>query len=145
MNPEPAPRTRPPKVLVVDDEGDIVEYLSTVLEDEGFSAAGLTVADGALDWIRRERPDLVLLDVMMPGRTGLSLFRAMREDEEVRGIPVVIISGCAREEEFEASDPLELRAGALRPPEGYLEKPISVPRLLSTMRALLPVREARDG
>ena len=93
-----APRSGPAKILIVDDERDIVEYLTMALEDAGFKAAGLADTEGALAWIAAERPDLVLLDVMMPGHTGLSLYRAMREGETTKRIPVVIISGYARKE-----------------------------------------------
>jgi CheY-like chemotaxis protein len=128
---------RRPKILVVDDERDILEYLTMVLEDEGFIASGLTGTAGALEHIREQRPDLILLDVMMPGHTGLSLYRAMREGEATRDIPVVIISGYARKEEFAILDLSELESGSLPRPEGYLEKPIAVATLLATVRRLL--------
>ena len=96
MSDRPKAQSGPAKILIVDDERDIVEYLSMALEDAGFKAAGLADTEGALEWIAAERPDLVLLDVMMPGHTGLSLYRAMREGEATKRIPVVIISGYAR-------------------------------------------------
>lgn len=135
----------PAKILVVDDERDIVEYLTMALEDAGFKAAGLAGTEGALEWIAAERPDLVLLDVMMPGHTGLSLYRAMREGEATKRIPVVIISGYARKDDFSNMGPDELEAGRLPPPDGYLEKPITVPTLLATLRRLLERDEDRSG
>jgi CheY-like chemotaxis protein len=129
----------------VDDERDIVEYLSMVLEDEGLVASGLTQTSGALEQIMAQRPDLVLLDVMMPGHTGLSLYRAMREEASTKDIPVVIISGYARKEEFAAMDLRELESGTLPRPEGYLEKPIAVATLLATIRRLLGRPETRSG
>ncbi len=138
-------RARPPKVLIVDDERDIVEYLTAVLEDAGFRAAGLNGTEGALEWIESERPDAVLLDVMMPGHTGLSLYRAMREGAATREIPVVIISGYARKEDVAARGLKGLESGNLPSPEGYLEKPISVPTLLTTLRRLLERHEIRSG
>lgn len=131
------------KVLIVDDERDIVDYLSMVLEDEGFVAKGLTETEGALERIKKEGPDLVLLDVMMPGHTGLSLYRAMREDEATRAIPVLIISGYARQEDFAKMELSELETGSLPPPEGYLEKPIAVPVLLASLRRILEPHEPR--
>ena len=134
---------RAPKVLIVDDERDIVDYLSMVLEDEGFVAQGLTETEGALERIKKEGPDLVLLDVMMPGHTGLSLYRAMREDESTRAIPVLIISGYARQEDFAKMELSELETGSLPPPEGYLEKPIAVSILLATLKRILEPHEPR--
>jgi CheY-like chemotaxis protein len=143
MSDSPGIELRHPKILIVDDERDIVEYLSMVLDDEGFAASGLISTIGALEWIKKEHPDLILLDVMMPGHTGLSLYRAMREGEATRRIPVVIISGYARKEEFANMDLQELESGSLPRPEGYLEKPIAVPTLLATIRRLLQPHEAR--
>ncbi|MDD5564088.1 MAG: response regulator [Thermoanaerobaculaceae bacterium] len=145
MSDRAAPRSGPAKILIVDDERDIVEYLSMALEDAGFKAAGLAGTQGALEWIAAERPDLVLLDVMMPGHTGLSLYRAMREGEATKRIPVVIISGYARKEDVAKMGLGELESGGLPPPDGYLEKPITVPTLLATLRRLLERDEIRSG
>ena len=136
---------RTAKILVVDDERDIVEYLAVALEDAGFRAVGLTGTEGAIETIRAEAPDLVLLDVMMPGRTGLSLYRAMRESEATSGIPVVIISGYARTADFSRIGANELETEGLPAPEGYLEKPITVPTLLATVRRLLERDETCSG
>ena len=136
---------RAPKVLIVDDERDIVEYLTAVLEDSGFRAAGLNSTEGALEWIERERPDAVLLDVMMPGHTGLSLYKSMRESAATREIPVIIISGYARKEDFAKMGLTELESGDLPRPEGYLEKPIAVPTLLASIRRLLGRHESASG
>ena len=136
---------RAAKVLIVDDERDIVDYLSVALEDAGFAVAGLTATEGALERIRTERPDVVLLDVMMPGRTGLSLYRAMRESEATRAIPVVIISGWARNDGFSRGGAGEVEPERLPAPDGYLEKPITVPTLLATLRRLLERDETRSG
>ncbi len=141
MSDRPKTRNGPAKILIVDDERDIVEYLSMALEDAGFKAAGMAGTEGALEWIAAERPDVVLLDVMMPGRTGFSLYRAMREGEATRGIPVIIISGYARKEDFAKLGLGELESECLPPPEGYLEKPISVPTLLASVRRLLERHE----
>ena len=145
MNDHPQPRCGPAKILIIDDERDIVEYLTMALEDAGFRASGLAGTEGALEWIAAERPDLVLLDVMMPGHTGLSLYTAMREGEATKRIPVVIISGYARKEDVAKMGLGELDSGRLPPPDGYLEKPITVPTLLATLRRLLERDEIRSG
>ncbi len=145
MSNRPRAECGPAKILVVDDERDIVDYLSVALEDAGFKVTGLTGTEGALERIRAEKPDLVLLDVMMPGRTGLSLYRAMREGEGTKRIPVVIISGYAQKDDFSKMAPSALESERLPAPDGYLEKPITVPTLLATLRRLLERDETRSG
>jgi twitching motility two-component system response regulator PilH len=130
------------KVLVVDDEEDIVAYLMAVLEDNGFKAVGESDAATALEVIHRERPDLILLDIMMPGQSGLSLYRAIRKDPATAEIPVFIITGYSREDNFvKLVGTLEDEKPPL--PEGYLEKPISVPRFLQSLRELFEKQRGR--
>jgi CheY-like chemotaxis protein len=129
------------KVLVVDDEEDIVTYLVAVLEDHGFKAVGESDAANALEVIRKEHPDLILMDIMMPGQSGLSLYRAVRADPATAEIPILIVSGCSREEDFaQVLGMLEKQVSRL--PDGYLEKPISIPRLLQNLHMFLDTREA---
>lgn len=135
MNSAPGLKVEAPKVLVVDDEEDIVAYLVTVLEDHGYRAAGEHDVAAARAAIQRERPDLILLDIMMPGKSGLSLYQEIRRHEETSPIPVFIMTGHSGEEDFAAL------MGKLWPempclPEGYLEKPISVPTLLQKLHTL---------
>jgi CheY-like chemotaxis protein len=130
-----------PKVLVVDDEEDILAYLVTALEDHGFWAEGAADAPAALEAAHSQRPDLILLDIMMPGQSGLSLYRQMRRDPATAGVPVFILSGYSRAEELAAIGG-QLQAEGLPPPDGYLEKPIPVPALLQRLRAILARRGA---
>ncbi len=135
-----------PKILVVDDEEDIVAYLTAVLEDNGFGAVGVSNPAVALDTIQAERPDLILLDIMMPGQSGLALYRAIRGDPATAGIPVLIVSGYSREEDLaQAVSALEVQGS--RPPDGYLEKPIAISTLLQDLHGLLDRRanEASRG
>jgi CheY-like chemotaxis protein len=123
-------------VLVVDDEPDIVAYLVAVLQDNGFEAMGESDAGRALETVTSQRPDLILLDIMMPGRSGLSLFRAIRSNQATAGLPVLFITGVSREEDWTALE-RELGARGLRPPEGYLEKPITVTTFLQRVTEAL--------
>jgi len=121
----------PARLLVVDDEADIVEYLCTALEDNGFAAAG--VSDPALvpALVRQTKPDAILLDILMPGQSGLALYRTLRRDPATAGIPVIIVTGVSR------SESLQPEAGSLPPPDGYLEKPIAVPRLVEIVQSVI--------
>jgi len=82
-------------VLVVDDEIDVVEFLSQLLEDNGYRARRASDGVQAMERIEEERPDLILLDLQMPNETGTGLFRKLHDKKEYRNIPIVVISGLA--------------------------------------------------
>ena len=124
-----------PKVLVIDDEEDIITYLVTLLEDNGFRGVGERDATASMAAALRERPDLILLDIMMPGQSGLSLYRALRRNPATAAIPIFIMSGFSREGDL-AQTLLPAEANGLPQPDGYLEKPISVPRFLQRLQDL---------
>jgi len=124
--------SRRKKILVVDDEPDVVAYLSAFLADNGYEVS--SAADGKEGFAKAsaEHPDLITLDITMPNESGVRLFRELREDPEMAGIPVVIITGISSE--FKRF--IETRKH-LRPPEGYFEKPIDRNEVLATIRSLL--------
>jgi CheY-like chemotaxis protein len=80
-------------VLVVDDESDIRDFLSDLLDDEGYAV--LTAEDGveAMEMIVKAPPDLILLDLMMPRETGTDLYRRIHQRKDLKTIPVIVISG----------------------------------------------------
>jgi CheY-like chemotaxis protein len=132
------------RILVVDDEPDARTYTRTVLEDYG--AEVLVAADGdeALNMIRKELPDLVTLDLGMPGKSGVDVFHEMRNDVAMTDIPVCIITGRP-----ELRRLIYERANA-RPPEGYLNKPVDAETILRNVRKILEVgdrvgRGRQDG
>ena len=116
-------------VLVVDDEPDLVELLQYALETEGFRV--LTAADGvaALQIAEAEKPDLVVVDIMMPRMDGIALTEQIRERAALRLTPILMLT--ARTEERD--EILGLEAGA----DDYLPKPVSPRRLVSRVKALL--------
>jgi CheY-like chemotaxis protein len=79
--------------LVIDDEQDITFYLETLLEDHGWTAYCANSADEGLDLFHEKRPDVVILDVMMPEMGGLATLVAIRKDPELSRTPVVILTG----------------------------------------------------
>jgi len=106
-------------ILVVDDDPDARTYLTTVLEDDGY--ATLTANDGAeaLSTIERQMPDLVALDVAMPEKSGVAVYRALKENERLTGVPVIIITGISEDfKRFISS------RRHVPPPEGYISKPV---------------------
>ena len=117
-------------VLVADDEPDQVMFLATVLEDNGATVLQATNADEALAIARREKPDLLTLDLAMPGRDVGEVFETLRRDPDLHDLKICIVTGRP-----------ELRKliydRAVGPPEGYLDKPVTEENLLHTVRRLL--------
>ena len=118
-------------VLVVDDDPDAREFLTTVLEDHGI--ASTTAKDGveAIESIERSTPDLVALDITMPEKSGVAVYRKIKESERWKSIPVVIITGVSDDFKKFISTRKQVP-----PPEGYLSKPFEDKEILELVRKL---------
>jgi len=81
------------KVLIVDDEPDIVSYLEMILQDHGYDTLTAVNGNEAMEKVRAEGPDLVTLDISMPEASGTWFYKEMKTDPELKGIPVFIITG----------------------------------------------------
>ena len=120
------------KILVVDDEADVVTYLTSVLKDAGYETFEASNGEEAMEIVRREKPDLVTLDITMPEMTGVKAYRTMKEDASLKKIPVVIVTGVTHDfKQFISS------RTQVPPPEGYLEKPVQPEALLNEVRRLI--------
>ena len=86
-------KQRAPKILVIDDKLDTVLLLRELLTSRGYEVLTATDADEGKELVHSERPDLVLLDVVMPGKSGYDVCRELKEDPMTRLIPVVMITG----------------------------------------------------
>ena len=117
------------RILVVDDDKQIVRLVRSYLEQAGFQV--LTAYDGetALHAIRRERPDLVILDLMLPDRDGWDITRIVRGDENLAGLPIVMLT--ARVEDTDKIVGLELGA------DDYVTKPFNPREVVARVRAVL--------
>jgi CheY-like chemotaxis protein len=119
-------------VLVVDDDPDAREYLTTVLQDNGIETA--TAKDGveAIAAIEQKRPALVALDITMPEKSGVAVYRKLKEDENLKDVPVVIVTGVSEDfKKFISS------RRQVPPPEGYISKPVDAEQFLTIVRKLL--------
>ncbi|MCB1061467.1 MAG: response regulator transcription factor [Verrucomicrobiae bacterium] len=118
-----------PTILVVDDEKDIRDLIVLNLQREGF--ASLEAADGleAFKLAKKKAPDLIILDLMMPHKDGLSTYRDLRDDSRTRGIPVIMLTARGRLEEKITG----LESGA----DDYIVKPFSPRELMLRVRNLL--------
>lgn len=81
------------KVLVVDDDENTVRFLSVALEEGGYEPIGAYNGKEGLEKIKSENPDLIILDVMMPKKTGFVLFKQLRRDEKFKDLPVIMLTG----------------------------------------------------
>lgn len=122
-------------ILVVEDEDALQVLLSYNLEAEGYQVRTTTIGEDVPMLIADERPDLILLDWMLPGMSGIEVCRALRAKAETRAIPVIMLT--ARGEEAERVRGLATGA------DDYVVKPFSVPELLARVRSLL--RRASPG
>ena len=134
--PEPAAALRGRRILVVDDEEDVRVFLSTVLEDAGAEVLLARDGDEGLAVMAKEKPDLVTLDLSMPGRDGVETFAEMRRHPEVKEIPVCVVTG---HPEFRKV----IYDRAVPPPEGYMDKPVDEEELVSNLKRILDLRERK--
>ena len=81
------------KILIIDDDPVIVKYLKTLFEDNGYTTCAAGSSSEGLDVVRTEKPDLITLDLQMPGEWGPRFYRKLRQDKVLRSIPVMVISG----------------------------------------------------
>lgn len=117
------------KIVVIEDEPDIVEVLSYNLKREGYNVSSTLRGDEGLNLVRNQSPNLVILDLMLPGMDGLSICQQLKSDSLVRDIPIIIIS--AKGEESDVVIGLEMGA------DDYLTKPFSPRELIARVKAVL--------
>ena len=123
------------KILVVDDEPDILFYFSLLLEQEGYTVLQAGNADDALALAEKERPDLICLDIMMPRRSGLACYKAMRQLPDLRDTPVLIVSAFGQPQDFKGERfHVFIQDDTIPPPAGYVEKPIKPDRFMAVIR-----------
>jgi len=133
-----APQGKGERVLVVDDEPDFVLYLSTLLEDNGYVVDSATSVDAAMAKLRESKPDVITLDVIMPGQSGLQMYEELRSTEEFREIPIVVISGLNPQEAPDSDHRQFIYERRFAPPpDGFLDKPVDQKLLMSTLRKVM--------
>lgn len=118
-----------PTVLIVEDEQDILDLIEYNLVQNGFDAITTTNGQAALDIVRKDKPDLVILDLMLPGMDGKDVCRAIRQDDAVRHTPVIMLT--ARAEEVDRIVGFELGA------DDYMTKPFSPRELILRVKAIM--------
>lgn len=147
----------PKRVLVVDDEENTRRFLSVALEANGYEAVTAEDGDDGYTKVQESKPDLILLDVMMPKKTGFVLFKQLRRQEEYRDIPVIMLTAVAEaleEDETHAEGEtferpfdslreslrkaiVKMREEGLVKPEMFIDKPIDPERLIDEVKKLI--------
>jgi two-component system, OmpR family, alkaline phosphatase synthesis response regulator PhoP len=123
------------KILIVDDEKDIVDLLFYNLQKEGFSTVKAYDGEAALGLVRSGKPDLMILDLMLPKMNGLDVCKAIRRNPETANLPIIMLT--AKGEEIDKIIGLEIGA------DDYITKPFSVKELIARVRSIL--RRTQDG
>jgi len=118
-----------PRILVADDEPALLRLLEFVLGRRGFIIQGVTNGNAAIEVLKAESPDLVILDVMMPGLDGYEVLTFVRETPRLEGLPVVMLTARAQLDDIQRG----LTLGA----DAYLAKPFDPEELLSVVESLL--------
>lgn len=123
------------KILLIEDEPDVAEYLKIVLQSNGYQVDTCRSAINGLDRVNQFGPDLICLDIMMPQETGMSFYVRLKKSERGVGVPVIVISGVIQEKDYDFRSFVTDRS--IPPPEHYFEKPIEVDKFLDTVAKLI--------
>jgi len=123
------------KILIIDDEPDVVTYLSAVLEANGYKSYATGDIKTAMEQVKDIHPDLICLDIVMPEETGISFYTRLRQDNESKTTPVIIISGIVESEKFDFRT--YTKDDSIPPPECYMEKPIDVEKYIQKVKELV--------
>ncbi len=130
---------RSEKIVIIEDEPDIVDVLAYNLSREGFQVVSAPDGESGLQEIRSQMPDLVLLDLMLPGFDGIDVCQRLKASETTRGIPIIMITAKGEERDVV----LGLGVGA----DDYIVKPFSPKEVVARVKAILrrgPVRERKE-
>ncbi len=126
------------KVMVVDDELDTRIYVSTLLETRGYTPYVAAHGLEGLEKAKSVLPDLIIMDVMMPKKGGVQMYREIRADETLKHIPVIILSGISKKTFYHSQNVLDNYVGVPVPePDAYIEKPPESDELLQCIERLL--------
>ncbi|SFQ39722.1 Response regulator receiver domain-containing protein [Roseivivax halotolerans] len=118
------------RLLLIEDEPNIIEAISFILSRDGWHVASHSSGTTAMERLRAEPPDVVILDVMLPGRSGYEVLRDIRDDPSLAKIPVLMLTARGQTKDRELAE----RAGA----NLFMTKPFSNTEVLEAVRALVP-------
>jgi len=118
-------------ILIIDDEPDTFTYFSTLLEDNGYNTIGAENGDEGLERVKDSTPDLITMDITMPKMSGVKAYRTLKEGDDTKSIPIIIITGVSDDFRDFISSRKQIPA-----PDGYLSKPIDEQEFLTLVGKL---------
>jgi len=125
------------RILIVDDEDHVLLYLSTLLQDHGYDVISSADPVKAFELAKKEQPDLICLDIMMPRKSGVSLYKEFRRDDTLKNTPIAIISGVGSiAYGFQRDFRKHLPDRSIPEPEAFFEKPIDVPDFVKFLESI---------
>ena len=116
-------------IVIVDDDQDMVEFISSSIRSEGCRVRGFSCAEDLFKFLDNEKPDLILLDVMLPGISGFDVCKSLKKKDRFSSIPIIMLSG----KDTEKDKVLGLDAGS----DDYIAKPCSINEIKARIRAVL--------
>jgi len=126
------------KILVIDDEADTVTYLVTLLQDNGYETVSANDGEEGLEKVKTEKPDLVVLDVTMPQKSGMGFYKEIKTDPDRASIPVVFVTGVTGfGGDVEGIKKFIEARKNIPSPEGFFSKPIDRDEFLKKVATLL--------
>jgi CheY-like chemotaxis protein len=132
----------PKKILVVDDEPDLCRYFALLFQEHGYAVSCACDGQEAAFRVKQARPDLIMLDLSMPNKSGLKFYREMRSTAELSRIPVVLVGmppgtrGSLRD-----ADGSWMAKYQLPPPDGFIAKPIDPDQMIGLVDRLVSERQ----
>jgi len=126
------------KVLVVDDDVDIRRVVSKLVEKSGYITIEAKNGVEGMGRVREDKPDLIILDILMPKESGIRMYRELKSEEALKDIPVIVLSAIPKKSFFRSQKVLDEFAGQSVPePEAYIEKPEEPEELIALMKKIL--------
>jgi DNA-binding response OmpR family regulator len=135
--PEAARALEGRRILVVDDEADARTFLSTVLGDAGATIIEASDGDQAIELAKREKLDIITLDISMPGKDGVAVFRELRGNPDTEGMAICVVTGHPEFREVIYGVPVTK-------PDGYMNKPVDPVDLVDGLRRILELKEKKQ-
>jgi twitching motility two-component system response regulator PilH len=123
------------KVLTVDDDPDVRLFTTTVLEEHGYIPIEAGNGEEGLQMIKSEKPDLIILDVLMPRQSGIRLYRELKTSKALASVKIIILSGIAKKTFLRSQQALtEFGENPVPEPDFYIEKPVDADVLAETIK-----------
>ncbi len=126
------------KVLNVEDDADTRTFVTTVLEENGYIPIMAIDGEEGMEKVRKEKPDLILLDILMPRESGIKMYHELKLDPNLKDIPVAMLSGVSKRTFLRSQAALtEFGDETVPEPQAYLEKPVEPEDLAETLKKIL--------